>query len=118
MIADLFQTHYLPLLPNYTPDCVIQDVFWTDWTNDPFSFGSYTHIPVGSENGIDDLTVLGDKIAHLSHGDGGLWFAGEHAGTADLATVNGAMSSGSSAAIQVLRALQKGPRSEKVDSVL
>ena len=104
-IAHLFQTHYLPLLPNYSPECIIQDVFFTDWTNDPFSFGSYTHVPVGSTNGMKDLCILGEKIAGLSHGDGGLWFAGEHAGTADLATVNGAMSSGSSAANQVLQAL-------------
>ena len=37
-------------------------------------------------------------------GTGGLWFAGEHAGTGDVGTVNGAMMSGSNAAIKVLEA--------------
>lgn len=107
-IADLFQTHYLPLLPNYSGGCVIQDVRCTNWTNDRFTYGSYTHVPVGSKNGLDDLFVLGERIVGIGQGKGGLWFAGEHAGTADLATVNGAMSSGSSAASQVLQALGEG----------
>lgn len=115
-VADLFHTHYLPLLPNYSRDCVIQDIFFTNWTTDPFSYGSYTHVPVGSQNGIDDLRILGEKIAGLTYGDGGLWFAGEHAGTADLATVNGAMSSGSSAATQVLQAFGEVPRHTVITS--
>jgi len=38
---------------------------------------------------------------------GGLWFAGEHAGRWDLATVNGAMTSGTMAALDVWKALEK-----------
>lgn len=104
-IIDLFQIHYLPLLPNYSNNCIILDVYRTNWTNDPLAYGSYTHVPVGSLNGVDDLRILGEKIVGLSKGEGGLWFAGEHAGTSDLATVNGAMASGSLAAIEVLKAL-------------
>jgi monoamine oxidase len=103
-IADLFRQHYIPLLPNYSEACAINDLFCTNWTSDPFSYGSYTHVPVGSLDGVEDLRILGEKIMSLSNGDGGLWFAGEHAGTADLATVNGAMASGASAAINVLKA--------------
>jgi monoamine oxidase len=104
-IVELFQTHYLPILPNYGVDCAISDVFCTNWTNDPWSYGSYTHIPVGSDAGIDDLRVLGEKIASGESGQGGLWFAGEHAGLNDLATANGALSSGKQAAVHVLHDL-------------
>ena len=102
-VIDLFQTHYFPLLPGYKPEFKIVDAYCTDWTNDPFSYGSYAHVPVGSVNGVDDLRVLGEKI--VGEGGGGLWFAGEHAGTGDLATVNGAMTSGMLAANDVLASL-------------
>lgn len=105
-IADLFESHYLPCLPNYTSECTILDVFHTNWTRDPFSYGSYTHVPVGSLDGVDDLRILGEKIVGLGKGFGGLWFAGEHAGTSDLATVNGAMTSGGLAAVEVLKSLE------------
>jgi len=104
-IAHLFQTHYLPLLSGYTPECVITEVFCTNWSEDQFAFGSYTHIPVGSVDGIEDLRILGEQVFALEKGRGGLWFAGEHAGLADLATVNGAMSSGAQAAKFVLHEL-------------
>lgn len=105
-IVDLFESHYLPCLPNYTSECAILDVFHTNWTRDRFSYGSYTHVPVGSLDGVDDLRILGEKIVGLSNGSGGLWFAGEHAGTSDLATVNGAMTSGALAAVGVLKSLE------------
>jgi monoamine oxidase len=104
-IIELFESHYLPFMPNYTNSHRIKDLFCTNWTNDEYSNGSYTHIPVGSVDGVDDLRVLGTKILDLSGGRGGLWFAGEHAGTADMGTVNGAMASGVNAAYEVLKAL-------------
>lgn len=104
-IAQLFQTYFLPLLPGYTPDCIILDLVRTTWKTDPWTYGSYTHIPVGSIDGINDLGVLGENIFHLERAPGGLWFAGEHAGTWDLGTVNGAMASGKSAAFNTLRDL-------------
>ena len=76
----------------------------TTWTTDPWSYGSYTHIPIGSVDGINDLRVLGESIFKLERESGGLWFAGEHAGTWDLGTVNGAMASGKSAAFNTLKA--------------
>jgi polyamine oxidase len=106
-IADLFENHFLPSLPNFTQACIITDIFRTNWTGDPFAYGSYTHVPTGSEDGIDDLRVLGEKIMELPGGGGGLWFAGEHAGIWDLATVNGAMTSGTMAALDVWRTLEK-----------
>jgi hypothetical protein len=104
-ITFLFQSHYLPLLPNYTPDCCIIDVFVTNWSADPYTFGSYTHVPVGSVDGVNDLRILGEQIFSLREAKGGLWFAGEHAGLADLATVNGALSSGKQAATHVMHEL-------------
>lgn len=118
-IADLFQNHYLPCLPNYADDCTILEIYCTNWTNDPCTYGSYTHVPVGSLNGVDDLRILGEKVIGLRDGPGGLWFAGEHAGTSDLATVNGAMTSGSLAAVEVLKTLgadiTQGPGKGRVD---
>lgn len=102
-IAQLFQTHYLPSMPNYGPDCVIVDVARTSWATDPWTYGSYTHVPVGSAEGVEDLWVLGEKIVGLDGGVGGLWFAGEHAGMGDMGTVNGALTSGHKAAVEVLR---------------
>jgi Flavin containing amine oxidoreductase len=102
-IVHIFEVHYLPCLPNYTDRCTVLEVYCTNWTNDPFSYGSYTHIPVGSLDGVNDLHILGEQIVGLSNGKGGLWFAGEHAGTSDLATVNGAMTSGSLAATEILK---------------
>lgn len=103
-IKALFEIHYLPKLPNYSQTHAIIDVVRTAWSADPWAYGSYTHVPVGSENGYEDLKILGERILGLEKGDGGLWFAGEHAGTGDVGTVNGAMMSGSSAAFQVLKA--------------
>ena len=102
-IKEIFQSHYLPCLPNYSRDCTIVDVVCTDWSNDIYSYGSYTHIPVGSRDGIEDLRILGEQIFKLDRGRGGLWFAGEHAGTADMGTVNGAITSGMLAALDVLK---------------
>ena len=106
-IADLFETHFLPSLPNFRSDCIVTDVFRTDWASDPFSYGSYSHVPTGSEDGIEDLRILGEQIMELPKVRGGLWFAGEHAGRWDLATVNGAMTSGTMAALDVWKALEK-----------
>lgn len=103
-IKSFFEIHYLPRLPNYSRDYPIVDVLRTNWSADPWTYGSYTHIPVGSRNGYEDLKVLGEKITGPEQGIGGLWFAGEHAGTGDVGTVNGAMMSGRNAAIKVLEA--------------
>ena len=102
-IKELFQSIFIPCLPNYSPDCAIMDVLCTNWSDDVYAYGSYTHIPVGSLDGLEDLRVLGERIYTLNRGTGGLWLAGEHAGTADMGTVNGAMASGAFAATDVLK---------------
>jgi hypothetical protein len=69
---------------------------------------------VGSLNGVDDLRILGEKIVGMTDAPGGLWFAGEHAGTSDLATVNGAMTSGKLAAVDVLKTFGEDIAQEEV----
>lgn len=107
------QTYYISRLPNYdanNPACQILEVDSTAWSNDPLSgFGSFTHIPVGSDTGVENMNILSEMI--MPAGDGGVWFAGEHVSEAELiqglrytgmATVNGAYKSGERAANKIL----------------
>jgi hypothetical protein len=114
-LKDMLQIYYIPHLPNYDkrdPACQILEVGSSQWSLDPLSgYGSYTHIPAGSESGDGNMKVLGERI--MSAGDqGGVWFAGEH--TADtevidgekyttMATVTGAYKSGERAGRHILR---------------
>lgn len=110
----MLQTNYIPLLPNYdaeNPACQILNVDSSEWSQDELSgFGSYSHIPVGSENGDKDMKVLSERILPAGE-NGGIWFAGEH--TADteiidglkystMATVTGAYKTGERAANHIL----------------
>ncbi|MGL5192473.1 MAG: FAD-dependent oxidoreductase, partial [Chroococcales cyanobacterium] len=58
----------------------------TRWSQDPFAFGSYSHIAVGGESGDRDILAepIGDR----------LFFAGEATSRAYPATVHGAYLSG------------------------
>jgi len=109
----ILETFYIPHLPNYdadNPNCRILEVDCSSWCHNEFSgFGSYTHIPVGSECGDEDMMTLSAKI--LDAGKGGVWFAGEHTTKTEIieglkytamATVTGAYQSGSRAALDVL----------------
>lgn len=109
----MLQTHFIPLLPNYdvvNPACQILEVDSSSWSQDPLAgFGSYTHIPVGSDTGDEDMEILSEKV--LDAGDGGIWFAGEHTANTELrngleystmGTVTGAYKSGERAGIKVL----------------
>ena len=58
----------------------------TGWAEDPYSGGSYAHVPPGSSNA--DLDLLGEPIA------GRLLFAGEHTCSARLGYADGALTSG------------------------
>lgn len=58
----------------------------TDWADDPYATGAYTHVPPGSSNA--DLDLLGTPVA------GRLLFAGEHTQSARLGYADGAMTSG------------------------
>ena len=115
-LKTILETYYIPRLPNYdadTPVCRIMEVDCSAWSQNAFSgFGAYTHIPVGSESGDEDLMVLSEKI--LGAGKGGVWFAGEHTAKTEIierlkyttmATVTGAYQSGIRAALNVVESL-------------
>ena len=86
----MLQTNYIPLFPNYdarNPACRILDVVSSAWSQDELSgFGSYTHIPVGSDTGDENMRLLSEMILPAGE-NGGIWFAGEH--TADTEIING-----------------------------
>ncbi|MGD9959761.1 flavin monoamine oxidase family protein [Nocardioides sp.] len=58
----------------------------TDWGNDPYTRGAYTHVPPGSCDA--DVDLLATPVA------GRLLFAGEHTQSARLGYADGAMTSG------------------------
>jgi len=112
-LKSMLQTYYIPHLPNYNAKssvCQILEVDCSTWSRDALSgFGSFTHIPVGSETGNQDMTILSEQI--IAAGDGGVWFAGEHTSNTELidglyyttmATVTGAYKSGERAGNCVL----------------
>lgn len=112
-LKSLLQTNYISHLPNYdanNPACQILEVDTTAWSKDPLSgFGSFTHIPVGSDTGVEDMKILSQMIVHA--GDGAVCFAGEHVSEPELiqglfytssGTVNGAYKSGERAANKIL----------------
>ena len=112
-LKTMLQTYFIPLLPNYdasNPVCQILAVDSSEWSQDPLSgFGSYTHIPVGSDTGDENMKILSEMI--LPAGDGGVWFAGEHTANTEIhngeiyttmATVTGAYKSGERAGNKVL----------------
>jgi len=115
-LRTLLQEYIVPLLPNYNADnpaCQILEVDSTEWSQDPLSgFGSYTHIPVGSDTGDENMKVLGERVLSTADGTGGVWFAGEHTANTEImdgvkfttmATVTGAYKSGTRAANLVLQ---------------
>ena len=113
-LKEILQTYYIPHLPNYDKDnpiCRIMEVDCSSWCHNAFSgFGAYTHIPVGSETGDEDMMILSEKI--LDAENGGVWFAGEHTAKVEIidglkylnmATVTGAYQSGIRAASEILQ---------------
>jgi monoamine oxidase len=58
----------------------------TGWAHDPWTCGSYAHVPPGATNA--DLDLLGMPVA------GRLLFAGEHTQSARVGYADGAMTSG------------------------
>jgi len=112
-LKQILEEYYIPHLPNYdasNPACKILEVDSSAWSQDPLSgYGSYTHIPVGSESGDKNMGILSDKITR--HWNGAIWFAGEHTANTELhggkqyttmATVTGAYKSGERAGNQIL----------------
>lgn len=71
-----------------------ESVYVTRWQDDPFSYGSYSYMTVGSRTGDhDDLATPIGGVLHL---------AGEATWTDDPATVTGAMKSGHRVAQRIL----------------
>lgn len=114
-LQKMLQQHYIPHLPNYDASdqaCLIRDLECSTWSQEELSgFGSYTHIPAGSDTGNENMKILSEKILDVGEEGGGVWFAGEH--TADtevidgrnyttMATVTGAYKTGERAAKKVL----------------
>lgn len=113
-LKSVLQTCYVPHLPNYdatNPACQILELNHSAWSQDAFAgFGSYTHIPAGSDTGDENMRILSAMI--LPAGTGGVWFAGEHTASTEIidgdkyttmATVTGAYKSGERAANHILR---------------
>jgi polyamine oxidase len=91
-----------PTLTDYGPDrvaealAVLRSMFddvpepvaahATDWTNDPFSNGSYSYIPLGGSS--DDMRALGGRLSPQ------VVLAGEHTVPEYFGTVHGAHRSG------------------------
>jgi monoamine oxidase len=84
-----------------SPDSVerqIQKSFVADWQEDPYSFGAYSYIPVGS---ISAPRELAEPVAST------LFFAGEATNSeGDSATMHGAIATGYRAAEELLKQSQ------------
>ncbi|BFZ58018.1 hypothetical protein PYCC9005_005076 [Savitreella phatthalungensis] len=96
-----FVQPYLERMPGYSGES-ITGLEMTNWLDDPFARGSYSHAPVGQLDTPADCTLLANTCI-----DDFMWFAGEHAdvrGNA-IGTAHGAYISGERAANHVLAAL-------------
>jgi monoamine oxidase len=77
---------------------LVDDTYFHDWQNDPFSRGAYSYGTVGSDGAQRDLA---SPLEHT------LFFAGEATDiTGQNGTVHGAIASGHRAASQILRGLR------------
>jgi monoamine oxidase len=77
---------------------LVEDAYFHDWQNDPFSRGAYSYGTVGSDGAQRDLA---SPLEHT------LFFAGEATDiTGQNGTVHGAIASGHRAALQILRGLR------------
>ena len=75
---------------------LIENIYFHDWSADPFAMGAYSYVGVG---GVDAPRHLTRPV------DGTLFFAGEATDSENSGTVEGAMTSGQRAAKQCLRSL-------------
>lgn len=79
-------------------ESLLDDAYFHDWQNDPFSRGAYSYGAVGSDGAQRDL---GSSLENT------LFFAGEATDTSGHnGTVHGAIASGQRAASQILRGLR------------
>jgi monoamine oxidase len=63
------------------------DIVVTDWAGDPFSRGSFTHVPPGSS--AEDITLLGEPVSPrvLFAGEATIWDGLGHAGGAAISGI-------------------------------
>ena len=79
-------------------ESLLDDAYFHDWQNDPFSRGAYSYGAVGSDGAQQDLAKALENT---------LFFAGEATdATGHNGTVHGAIASGHRAASQILRSLR------------
>jgi monoamine oxidase len=82
-----------------TPGSLLEAVYLHKWNEDPFARGAYSYTPAGALNARETLAL---PVADT------LYFAGEATETSGHSgTVNGAMSTGITAAAQVLKTLTR-----------
>ena len=74
------------------------DIHVTNWTSNPFSYGSYSALPIG---------FTSTMWKELRTNVGNLYFSGEHTNTHYSATVHGAFEAGKVTANEVLKELRK-----------
>ena len=72
----------------------------TNWTHNPFSYGSYSALPLG---------LTSDMRRELNKNVGNIHFSGEHTHPQYSATVHGAFEAGENTAHDVIRAIQNTP---------
>lgn len=80
----------------------------TNWVNDPFSFGSFSYLPVGSS--YENYDLLAQPV------DNRLFFIGEATSSIDPSTVHGAYNTGFQAALQVIESLGKVSKKSRLVS--
>jgi monoamine oxidase len=69
------------------------ETYFHDWTNDPFTRGAYSYLPV---NGLEAQQTLAQPV------DNKLFFAGEATAVGHIGTVHGAIQSGQRATDEIL----------------
>ena len=98
-VMELLQGAFMDTIPNPI------DMHVTNWTHNPYSYGSYSALPIGFTNGMwEELRKNVDR----------LYFSGEHTAEKFHATVHGAFETGKLTANKVLKEIQATHQMESV----
>ncbi|RUS26863.1 amine oxidase [Jimgerdemannia flammicorona] len=100
LLVPLFRAHLHQFLPTLPADAILSAEV-TRWNTDPFSLGSYTHIPIGGASPADldvwarPVGAVGGEAREVEEGseEGVLYWAGEHT-IRYFASMHGALLSG------------------------
>jgi monoamine oxidase len=80
-------------------EALLEETYWHDWQNDPFSLGAYSYVRAGGDGAQEDLAAPVENT---------LYFAGEASDfSGHHGTVHGAIASGKRAAKEILQTVQK-----------